>query len=104
LNLNLTEIQRYIDKCRELSQDGEYSWWLRLAEILTELSRKNKNLLELATEYRVSSNAEKDDNEVLVSRINDLERELKRYKFNYEELKKSYDRQTQRYQRIMTEK
>lgn len=28
------ELSRYIDKCRELARNGEYSWWSRLAEIL----------------------------------------------------------------------
>lgn len=33
------ELRRYIDRCRELSAQGEYAWWSRLADILAALSR-----------------------------------------------------------------
>lgn len=39
-----TEIQRYIAKCREMSNDGEHLWWSRLADILQELSDENDQL------------------------------------------------------------
>lgn len=32
------ELSRYIERCRELSDGGEYSWWSRLAEILSALA------------------------------------------------------------------
>ena len=32
------ELQRYIVRCKELSNDGEYTWWTRLAEILSALA------------------------------------------------------------------
>ena len=32
------ELSRYIERCRELSDGGEYSWWSRLAEILSALT------------------------------------------------------------------
>lgn len=32
------ELSRYIERCRELSDGGEYSWWSRLSEILSALA------------------------------------------------------------------
>lgn len=32
------ELRRYIDRCTEMSNGGEYSWWTRLAEILAALT------------------------------------------------------------------
>ena len=32
------ELQQYIDKCKELAAKGEYTWWARLAEILSTFS------------------------------------------------------------------
>lgn len=31
------ELRRYIDKCTEMANGGEYAWWSRLAEILSAL-------------------------------------------------------------------
>ena len=32
------ELHRYIERCREMSNRGEYSWWSRLSEILSALA------------------------------------------------------------------
>lgn len=32
------EVERYVARCREMSQSGEYEWWSRLADILDALS------------------------------------------------------------------
>lgn len=34
------ELRRYIDRCRELANGGEYTWWSRLAEILATLHQE----------------------------------------------------------------
>ena len=38
------EIERYIARCREMSEGGKYSWWTRLAEILATLRADNERL------------------------------------------------------------
>lgn len=40
--------------------------------------------------------------DIVEKQIRELEKERDRYKFNYEEMKRSYDRQTQRYHQIMS--
>lgn len=32
------ELERYTNRCREMSEGGKYSWWSRLADILSTLS------------------------------------------------------------------
>lgn len=44
-------VQTYIDRCKEMSEDGKYEWWSDLADILvglqsanTEIERRNQEL------------------------------------------------------------
>lgn len=39
-----SEIERYVARCIEMSADGEYQWWSRLAEILASLEAENVKL------------------------------------------------------------
>ncbi|EXL09733.1 hypothetical protein [Aquamicrobium defluvii] len=46
------ELSRYIERCRELSDGGEYSWWSRLAEILSALAEPAGEVEPVAWRYR----------------------------------------------------
>ena len=50
VKVSADELQRYIEKCKEISNSGEYSWWSRLAEILSALAD------EMADKYPDDSN------------------------------------------------
>lgn len=44
------ELRRYIDRCRELSQDGEYAWWSRLVDILSAVAPPSPEAGKLAAD------------------------------------------------------
>lgn len=40
------EVQRYIERCREMSHGGEFSWWGRLADLITAQAAELAELRE----------------------------------------------------------
>lgn len=44
------ELQNYIHRCRELSENGQYSWWSRLADILSSVSHTSGEVTEAMVE------------------------------------------------------
>jgi len=38
-------VQTYIDRCKEMSEDGKYEWWSELADILIGLQSANAELV-----------------------------------------------------------
>lgn len=49
----MNEIECYIKTCRDISQNGEYTWWSRLAEILASTQELVVSTREIAYDFVV---------------------------------------------------